>query len=111
MQIIQRTVVDAPADQVWEVLARRFGDISAWASAVSESASVPSPTGEPVGAGRTVRTSFGELRETLVRYDERGRSLGYRAEGLPFPVAGSTNDWSVRPRGTGPVGGRDALEL
>jgi len=101
MRIARQITIDAPADEVWRVLAHRFGDVSLWASSVSGSTWEPSATGDPVGSERSCATSFGNLRETIVRYDEGGRSLSYRAEGLPSVVAEGVNNWEVRPLDAG----------
>ena len=99
MQIERQVTIDAPADEVWKVLAHRFGDVSKWASSVSRSTYEPSTSGDTVGSERFCATSFGDLKETIVRYDEAGKSLSYRAEGLPSVVTEGVNTWAVHPSG------------
>jgi hypothetical protein len=94
------TIVDASADRVWEVVARRFERIGEWATAIPASRVDPeavSETDAPV-AGRVCATGlriFPDVRETIVAYDDRARSLVYVGEGMPAFVADARNRWHV----------------
>jgi hypothetical protein len=99
MQLVRRIVIDAPAERVWAVLAHEFANISVWASGVSHSAPAATIADGPVGSGRVCQTFVGEVTETIIRFDEAGRSMSYRADGLPGFVAEAVNTCSVIAEG------------
>ncbi|ROO52017.1 polyketide cyclase/dehydrase/lipid transport protein [Micromonospora sp. Llam0] len=101
-------IIDAPADQVWEVVAGRFDRIGEWATAIPASAALPAaPAGTlpAVGApvpGRVCHTGIAlvpEATETIVEYDEAARSLTYQASGLPGFVTLARNRWQITALG------------
>jgi len=106
MEMRAEVVINARAEDAWLVVGDRFGQISEWASAITES----SIDGRP-GAGR-VRTCVvrgfgpfgpGVIKERLTRFDLDARSLSYEAaEGMPGVIVHAVNRWSVTP---GPGGG------
>ena len=93
--------VNASADAAWALLAHDFADIESWSSKVVASRAM---TTEDVPArfsvdpdaplpGRVVTAGkFGELTETLVMYDEAGKTFRFAGDGLPkiLPYAGNT---------------------
>lgn len=107
-------VVAAPAEQVWEVIGRRFDRIGDWATAIPASTpipgarlaasttvanppSLPAVVDAPV-AGRVCQTGIrlvGEITETLTAYDDTNRTLTYQATGMPAFVTLARNTWSV----------------
>lgn len=101
--------IDAPADEVWEVLGHRYTEIDAWAALVPESREAtpdelpadmtPAPTA-PVPA-RTCVTGFGTLTEVLVAYDDDARSFTFQPTGLPGMIASSQNATVVEATGDG----------
>lgn len=98
MRVVQSVVINASAEQVWEVVGRGFPDIGAWASAVPRSE--PTPTGD----GRVCAVAGGVLTdhvvERLIAYDDTARSLMYEAQaGLPAVIAEARNTWTVQPLG------------
>jgi hypothetical protein len=99
MRFVRRIVIDAPAERVWAVLAHEFAGISVWASGVSHSAPTAIAADGPAESGRVCQTSVGEVRETIIRFDEAGRSMSYRADGLPGFVAEAVNNCSVIAQG------------
>ena len=103
---INKTVrIDAPADQVWEILGHQFHDAGAWASAIHKSG--PHQAGPVAGDapfaqnGRACDTSLGPFRETVQHYDEAAMAYGYTAEGdkTPFFVKSLQNNWTVKADG------------
>ena len=85
MEIRAELVIDAPAEDAWVVVGERFGQISEWASAITQSV-----IDGPPAAGR-VRTCqvagfgpipAGVITERLVRFDPDARSLSYEL-GVP----------------------------
>ena len=79
----QSIVVDAPADEVWEIL-RDFHDLS-WAPDVVESA-------EALGDGRpdepgARRRLNGVFEETLLELSDLDRRLRYSIDDRPSPVS------------------------
>jgi hypothetical protein len=112
-------IVVAPADQVWEVIGPGFDRIGDWATAIPASTATP-PSARaaadsatrgglrlPVAAaidapvvGRVCRTGIRlvpEVTETLIAYDDAGRTLTYQASGMPAFVALARNTWTVTP--------------
>lgn len=112
-------VVAAPAEQVWEVIGRRFDRIGDWATAIPASTPIPgarsaasttvaNPPGLPAVAGavdapvagRICQTGIrlvGEITETLTAYDDTNRTLTYQATGMPAFVTLARNTWTVIP--------------
>ena len=88
--------IDAPAEAVWDWLAR-LEDIRLWSEPILE-ARCPEGSDRGVGAERTCRLTGGiTVHEHWVAWDE-GRSFTYEGTGVPF-VARARNTWSVRPQG------------
>jgi hypothetical protein len=100
-----RMVMNAPAAQVWHVLAHEFDTIGHWASAIPASRGlpeVPAPPGAGVGARvcAAAVAGFGEIRETFTSYDEDGMRFAYEAtEGRPWFIKHAENHWRVRALG------------
>jgi hypothetical protein len=114
-------IVTAPADQVWEIIGPGFDRIGDWATAIPTSTAIAAPpsAGSPVDAairgrprlpvaaaidapvvGRVCRTGIRlvpEVTETLIAYDDAGRTLTYQASGMPAFVALARNTWTVTP--------------
>jgi len=95
------TVIDAPADAVWHVIAHQFDRIGDWATAIPASTAHPparSVVGAPV-AGRVCHTGIRlvpTVTETIVGYDEAARTLTYEAtDGMPAFVTRARNQWQV----------------
>jgi hypothetical protein len=106
MQIGTSIDIDAPAEQVWQIIGPGFADVSGWASAVETSrpSGGPGPGDAPCD-GRictVTATGFDHLTETLTHYDPATRSLTYRAtRGMPRFVTLATNTWRVQPKPDG----------
>ncbi len=83
------TVIDHPAERVWEVV-RDFNGLATWyADAVSESHIEDGLTGATVGAVRSFRLGDSRIREHLVALDDTERSYAYGfCDPAPFPVTG-----------------------
>jgi Polyketide cyclase / dehydrase and lipid transport len=101
MKISKQAIVNASAEDVWNVVAREFDRIDSWASAVPASHEAPdaaAPAGCRV-SGRTCQTTmraFPEVEERIVSYDEQGRTLTYEpVRGMPGFVAGARTTWQV----------------
>lgn len=101
MKVSTRIDIDAPADEVWEVIGPGFGRVGDWVAAVAESRAV----GEAVlpdapAAGRTCSVAaagIDHLTEQLTDYDTETRRLTYRVgDGMAHLVADATNTWHVR---------------
>lgn len=100
MQIVRDIVVERPAEEVWDLVARRFGDVASWASMIADSRPLtgPGPGDAPV-RGRACSVGIpgvGDLTEELVDYDDEARRLTYRATtGMPPFVRTASNTWTV----------------
>ena len=90
MTISKQITIDAPADEVWHVVAHDFHKADQWASSINRSSSREGgalPEGCPLdSAGRACDTSIGGIKETIVHYDEAKKRFGYqaKAENMPF---------------------------
>ena len=104
--------IDAPADQVWDLIGPGFARIGEWATSIQASTAVPTmpvpaaattagAVSAPV-AGRACATGVRlvpQITETLVAYDPASRTLSYEASGLPAFITTARNTWSVIPAG------------
>lgn len=90
--------VNAPASQVWRILAEDYDKIGEWATVVEES--TPNPE-VPVGEGRICATTFGNNKETITHLDEQERSFTYEVDFAksPFFLEGIENSWTVESKG------------
>jgi len=115
-------IIAAPADRVWTVIGPGFDRIGQWATAIPASTATPAatvvstdrsgPGTAPTGAGRlpvvpvldapvTGRVCTTGIRllpqvtETLIAYDDAGRTLTYEASGMPTFVELARNTWTV----------------
>jgi polyketide cyclase/dehydrase/lipid transport protein len=104
-------IIAALADQVWEVIGRRFDRIGDWATAIPHSTALPSAAATTAGPvlpvttvvhapvpGRVCRTGIRlvpQVTETLIAYDDANRTLTCQASGLPAFVILARNTWTV----------------
>jgi hypothetical protein len=104
--------IDAPADQVWDLIGPGFARIGEWATTIQSSTAVPTMPGPAAAgtataviapvAGRACTTGVRvvpQITETLVAYDPASRTLTYEASGLPAFIITARNTWSVIPTG------------
>lgn len=101
--MIREISVPAPAAAAWEVVGTQFGDIGAWATAITRS-SLDRQLGQ--GATRTCHiprfgpVAPGQIRERLVEFDPERMALSYEVvEGMPAIFKSARNRWTVEPRG------------
>lgn len=100
VQMDNQITINAPAHDVWRVLAHEFGDVDQWASSVTESnpmTDVPIPEGAKVGGRAFFGQSFGDVQEVFTYYDEQSMRYGYTGLGdLPWFLNSAENNWRVR---------------
>jgi hypothetical protein len=103
MKVSASIDIDAPAEQVWEIIGPGFERVSDWASAIPESRATDAPG--PNGAASTGRictvaaTGFDHLTEELTEYQPSAQRLTYRAaQGMPSFVTEARNTWQAEPR-------------
>ncbi len=95
--------VAASADESWSMLAHDYVDVADWTGTVVKSwemtdADVPAGMAAHADApviGRMVKSKLGVISETLVAYDDAGRTFTFRAGGLPAVLAYSQNTQHV----------------
>jgi hypothetical protein len=99
MEMRAELVIGAPAEDAWVVVGERFGEISEWASAITESVMDGPPAS---GRVRTCQVAgfgpigAGVIKERLIQFDPQARTLSYEAaEGMPWFIAGAISRWSV----------------
>lgn len=111
-QLTTHLSIDAPAARVWDVIGPGFARIGDWATSIPAStpapaepaipataASAPAAASAPV-TGRTCHTGIRlvpQVTETLIAYDENGRTLTYQASGLPAFITSARSTWTVTP--------------
>lgn len=95
---IERTItLNAPSDQVWDLLANRFHEVGDWASIINKSDALSTQTGTAGVADRVCDTPDGIFKEQVTNFDEQRRTFSYLAyEGLPGFVREGGNTWTVR---------------
>jgi hypothetical protein len=81
------TVIDAPADQVWQRI-RDFNGLATWhAGMVASSEIEDGKAGDQVGCVRSFTLADGtHLRERLLTHSDADRSYTYNFEKTPFDV-------------------------
>lgn len=85
--------IDAPADEVWQKLAK-LDDVQHWVESVKSSHYSSGQT-EGVGAQRICEVDgFGTLHETITDWQD-GKALTYGVEGMPRIVRKAESTWSV----------------
>jgi Polyketide cyclase / dehydrase and lipid transport len=102
LQLIGQVTINAPARNVWHILAREYSSIGRWASAIPQSEAVtdlPPPAGAAV-CGRvcsTAMSGFSAVREQFTYYDEHAMRFGYQAtDGRPAFITHAENNWQIR---------------
>ena len=109
-QLTTHLTIDAPADEVWQVIGPGFARIGDWATTIPASAAIRAPApaaATPVASrapvlGRTCSTGtrlVPDITETLTGYDEHSRTLTYQAGGLPAFITTAASTWTVTPAG------------
>ena len=78
----QTTIINAPADKVWEKI-RDFHDLSWAPNVVTSCISVGDKKGDQIGARRILNDAF---HETLVEFSELNKSFQYSIDDGPPPV-------------------------
>lgn len=93
LQINTTIEIDAPADEVWQKLAK-LDDVQHWVESVRKSYYSSEQT-EGVGAERICEVDgFGTLREKITDWHD-GESLTYAVEGMPSIVRQGGSTWRV----------------
>jgi hypothetical protein len=111
-QLSRHLSIDAPADQVWDLIGPGFARIGEWATSIQSSAAMPTMPGSAAAATATAVIApvaarvcttgvrlVPQITETLVAYDPASRTLTYEASGLPAFIVTARNTWSVIPAG------------
>ncbi len=99
------TVINAPIDEVWAVLAEDWAGIGKWSSGVSHSQGF----GEPIGGSEyTIRAceitaaGFDDTKEEILEYDAENHLIRYKlADGLPGFVNDAINIWTLEETSEG----------
>ena len=104
MKISKTINIDAPADQVWDILGPNYVNAGEWASSVymSHARSGTAKVEAAPVAGRVCQTSLGPFTETIEAYNAQRRHVAYSATGDKMPgfVKSLVNSWTVRSEGS-----------
>ncbi|MFJ7276362.1 SRPBCC family protein [Kitasatospora sp. NPDC098663] len=90
------TVVEAPAEQVWELLGD-FHDLGGWHPGLPASSLGNELTGNAIGSVRVFEIDGTALHETLLAYDEEARSYTYSFPEGAFELYGYRATLRVTP--------------
>jgi len=80
MEFEKKVVIQASAEEVWNVLGRDFENVSKWATLVSNSeinTEAAVVNNSPVG-GRLCNTSIGKISEEFTEYDDQNMSFSFK---------------------------------
>ncbi|WP_422858877.1 SRPBCC family protein [Flagellimonas sp. S174] len=100
------TIINAPIDEVWAVLAEDWAAIGKWSSGVSHSQGFGAPIGGSeysVRACEITAAGFDDTKEEILEYDGDDYLITYQlADGLPGFVKDAINVWTLEetPGGT-----------
>ena len=108
VDLVVKTQITAPADNVWELLGKQFADISSWSEIVKTSRAlneedIPETkyrpiSSAPVPARLTTVENKGKtktLTEVLTAYSDEDRSLKFYGIGLPKFIAFASDEQTV----------------
>ncbi|MFF3002986.1 SRPBCC family protein [Kitasatospora sp. NPDC057940] len=90
------TVVEAPAERVWELLGD-FHDLGGWHPGLPASSLGNELTGNAIGSVRVFEIDGAALYETLLAYDEEARSYTYSFPEGTFELYGYRATLRVTP--------------
>ena len=96
-KVVEKITINAPADKVWAQI-KDFDALAKWHPAVAKS---PADKGNSEGSVRKLELKGGgALEETRERYNDAGKSYGYRAkDGGALPVTNYTSTITITPDG------------
>ncbi|MEO0564463.1 MAG: SRPBCC family protein [Chloroflexota bacterium] len=101
--VTQEIIINAPADDVWEVLALQYDRVSEWATGIQASSVNPEPElleGAPVTGRHCEVPGLGKTNERFTAFDANRRKFTYEAyAGMPFFVKTVSNTWQVADEG------------
>ncbi|GIH80469.1 SRPBCC family protein [Planobispora longispora] len=95
MSAYASTVINAPADEVWDYL-RDFGNLAEWLPGLTSCEIEGGGTAEP-GAIRRVEGAGGLFRERLLVLDDSSRTATYEILECPLPVRNYRATYRVAP--------------
>lgn len=103
MKVSKSIQINAPASEVWHLVAHQFEDVGKWASDVAHSKKTPNLAlleGAEV-SGRVCSSKYGDMVEGFIHFDEAGMTFTYDANGdaVPFFITETTNTWKVEAKG------------
>lgn len=103
MKVSKSIQINAPASEVWHLVAHQFEDVGEWASDVAHSKKTPNLAlleGADV-SGRVCSSKYGDMVEGFIHFDEVGMTFTYDAKGeaVPFFIKETTNTWKVEAKG------------
>ncbi len=98
MRVTQSVDIEAPAENVWQVIGTEFYEVGAWTTSVPRSRRAPD--GESRECTVAGAPGITHLTERLVGFDDATRSLSYEVvDGMPRFVSLARNSWRVQPLG------------
>lgn len=99
---IERTItVNVPLEKAWDVLARQFHDVGAWATGIKASRKLRTVGPAGINHRQCDVPSLGTITERVESFDESERSFSYSViDGAPGFAKFMGNHWWVEPVGS-----------
>ena len=97
MDIIKKITIDKPVEEVWEVLGNQFGQISNWASIISESKVYGESKLNGVNYSiRETNTIKGITKQEITSFEPKKHSLSYKSiSGTPPIIKEVRAHWTL----------------
>ena len=102
MDIIKKITIDKPVEEVWEVLGNQFGEVSNWASIISDSKVYGESKVNGVDFSiRETNTSKGITKQEITSFNPENHSLSYKSiSGTPPIIKEVRANWSLTNKGS-----------
>ena len=87
-----KRVINAPINQVWNVIAGEFTEAHKWAAGTPKCRKGT----KAEGYDRVCETESGTLKDTIIKMDKDNYLLEFSVEGLPFFVRSVVSTWTLK---------------
>ena len=103
MKIKKNAIINQPIENVWEVLGDQFGEISNWASVISESKVFGDSKLKGLNySQRETNTTQGITVQEMTSFNPKQYSLSYKGiSGTPFFIKSTNAKWSLSKKNEG----------
>ena len=101
MEFKREIIINKSIEDVWEILANRFGSACQWASGINHSNAFGTPELPDAPANnRACDTTSGNVKEVITKFNSDIHELEYQVlESFPFFVELGKNNWRLHEKG------------